>query len=141
MTCDTGWWFSAGTTFSSANKTDHHDTADILLKVAFNTTILTLIHIEILAVKLKFRLLKANIDQKIETCWTNWTDLLHKQRSKDENPLVSVTEYNPAVRKLIKSIGNKYLNTVLKSFYRSLIITYRKTFYQINNNKIISISH
>jgi hypothetical protein len=33
----TGWWFSAGTPVSSTNKTDHHDIAEILLKVALST--------------------------------------------------------------------------------------------------------
>jgi hypothetical protein len=33
----TGRWFSPGTLVSSANKTDGHDIAEILLKVAFNT--------------------------------------------------------------------------------------------------------
>ena len=32
----TGRWFSLGTPVSSTNKTDHHDIAEILLKVAFN---------------------------------------------------------------------------------------------------------
>jgi hypothetical protein len=33
----TGRWFSKGSTISSTNKTDHHDIAEILLKVALNT--------------------------------------------------------------------------------------------------------
>ena len=33
----TGWWFSAGTSVSSTNKTNHHDITEILLKVALNT--------------------------------------------------------------------------------------------------------
>jgi hypothetical protein len=33
----TGRWFSLGPPFSSTNKTDRHDIAEILLKVAFNT--------------------------------------------------------------------------------------------------------
>ena len=37
-----GWWFSRGTLVSSTNKTDHHDIAEILLKVALNTITLTL---------------------------------------------------------------------------------------------------
>jgi hypothetical protein len=37
-----GQWFSQGTPVSSANKTDHHDIAEILLKVALNTITLTL---------------------------------------------------------------------------------------------------
>ena len=37
-----GWWFSRGTSVSSTNKTDHHDIAEILLKVALNTITLTL---------------------------------------------------------------------------------------------------
>jgi hypothetical protein len=32
-----GRWFSPGTPVSSANKTDHHDFTEILLKVALNT--------------------------------------------------------------------------------------------------------
>ena len=32
-----GWWFSLGHPVSSTNKTDHHDIAKILLKVALNT--------------------------------------------------------------------------------------------------------
>jgi hypothetical protein len=32
-----GWWFSPGTPVSSTNKTDHHDIAEILLKVVLNT--------------------------------------------------------------------------------------------------------
>jgi hypothetical protein len=31
------WWFSLGTPVSPTNKTDHKDTTEILLKVAFNT--------------------------------------------------------------------------------------------------------
>ena len=49
-TCDkvfqwlaTGWWFSPSTPVSSTNKTDRHDIAEILLKVALNTITLTLI--------------------------------------------------------------------------------------------------
>ena len=34
----TGRWFSLGTPVSSTNKTDCHDKAQILLKVALNTT-------------------------------------------------------------------------------------------------------
>jgi hypothetical protein len=34
-----GWWFSPGTPTSSTTKTDRHDIADILLKVALNTKI------------------------------------------------------------------------------------------------------
>jgi hypothetical protein len=33
----TGLWFSPGTPVSSNNKTDRHDIAEILLKVALNT--------------------------------------------------------------------------------------------------------
>jgi hypothetical protein len=33
----TGLWFSSGTPVSSTNKFDHHDIAEILLKIAFNT--------------------------------------------------------------------------------------------------------
>jgi hypothetical protein len=33
----TGWWFSPGTPVSSTHKTDHHDIAEILLKVALST--------------------------------------------------------------------------------------------------------
>jgi len=33
----TGWWFSPGIPVSSTNKTDHHDIAQILLKVALST--------------------------------------------------------------------------------------------------------
>jgi hypothetical protein len=33
-----GWWFSAGTPASSTTKTGRHDIAEILLKVALNTT-------------------------------------------------------------------------------------------------------
>jgi hypothetical protein len=36
-----GRWYSPGTSVSSTNKTDHHDIAEILLKVALNTTTLT----------------------------------------------------------------------------------------------------
>jgi hypothetical protein len=32
-----GWWFSPGTLVSSTNKSGHHDTAEILLKVALNS--------------------------------------------------------------------------------------------------------
>ena len=38
----TGRWFSTGTPVFSTNKVDHHDTAEILLKVALNTIIITL---------------------------------------------------------------------------------------------------
>jgi len=34
-----GRWFSPGTPISSTNKTDRHDIAEIVLKVALNTTI------------------------------------------------------------------------------------------------------
>jgi hypothetical protein len=37
----TGWWFSLGSLISSTNKTDCHDIAEILLKVALNTITLT----------------------------------------------------------------------------------------------------
>jgi hypothetical protein len=33
----TDQWFSPGTLVSSTNKTDHHDIAEILLKLALNT--------------------------------------------------------------------------------------------------------
>jgi len=36
MSLATGWWFSQGTRVSPTNKTDHHDIAEILLKVALN---------------------------------------------------------------------------------------------------------
>ena len=32
-----GWWFPPSTTVSSTYQTDHHDIAEILLKVALNT--------------------------------------------------------------------------------------------------------
>jgi hypothetical protein len=38
----TGRWFSPGTPFSSTNKTDCHDIAEILLQVALNNITLTL---------------------------------------------------------------------------------------------------
>jgi hypothetical protein len=38
--------FSLSTPVSSTNKTDHHDITEILLKVALNTTTLTLLFIE-----------------------------------------------------------------------------------------------
>ena len=38
----TGLWFSPDTPVSSTNKTDRHDTTEILLKVAINTITLTL---------------------------------------------------------------------------------------------------
>jgi len=38
-----GLWFSPGTPVSSTNKTDCHDITEILLKVALNTTNLTLL--------------------------------------------------------------------------------------------------
>ena len=37
MTCVSGRWFSPDTHVSSINKTDHHDIAEILLKVALTT--------------------------------------------------------------------------------------------------------
>jgi len=39
---DAGRWFSPGTLVSSTNKTDRHDTAEILLKVALSTINLNL---------------------------------------------------------------------------------------------------
>ena len=39
----TGRWFFAGTLVSSTNKTDRHDMAEILLKVALNTITVTII--------------------------------------------------------------------------------------------------
>jgi len=41
----TGRWFSPGTPVSSANKTDRHNIAEILLKVALNTLTLTLLEV------------------------------------------------------------------------------------------------
>jgi hypothetical protein len=38
----TDGWFSQGISVSSTNKTDHHNIAEILLKVALNTITLTL---------------------------------------------------------------------------------------------------
>ena len=38
----TGQWFSPGTPISSINKTDHHDIAEVLLKVALNFITVTL---------------------------------------------------------------------------------------------------
>ena len=43
----TGLWFSQGTPVSSTNKTDHHDIAEILLKVALNTIKQTNIYLDI----------------------------------------------------------------------------------------------
>ena len=40
-------WFSPGTPVSSTNKTNHHDIAEILLKVALSTITLTLKEIKI----------------------------------------------------------------------------------------------
>ena len=37
----TCWWFSPGTPISSTNKTDRHNIAEILLKVALNTITIT----------------------------------------------------------------------------------------------------
>ena len=37
-----GRWFSPRTPVSFTNKTDHHDITELLLKVALNTTTLTL---------------------------------------------------------------------------------------------------
>ena len=39
-----GLWFSSSTPVSSTIKTDHHDIAEILLKVALNTITLILTH-------------------------------------------------------------------------------------------------
>ena len=36
-----GWWFSPGPRVTSSNKSDRHDIAEILLKVALNTITLT----------------------------------------------------------------------------------------------------
>jgi hypothetical protein len=36
------WWFFPGTPVSSTNKNGRHDITEILLKVALNTTTLTL---------------------------------------------------------------------------------------------------
>ena len=41
----TGQWFSPSTPVSSTNKTEHHDIAEILLKVVLNPIILTLVGI------------------------------------------------------------------------------------------------
>ena len=38
-----GQWFSPGTQVSSANKTDHHDITELLLKVVLNTVALILL--------------------------------------------------------------------------------------------------
>ena len=45
----TGRWFSSGTLVSSTYKTDCHDVAEILLKVALNTIILTLLAFPVLS--------------------------------------------------------------------------------------------
>jgi hypothetical protein len=37
-----GWWFSPDTSVSSTNKTDRHDTTEILLEVALSTITPTL---------------------------------------------------------------------------------------------------
>jgi len=37
-------WFFPGTPVSSTNKSDRHDITEILLKVALNTIVLTLLH-------------------------------------------------------------------------------------------------
>jgi hypothetical protein len=42
-----GRWFSQCTAVSSINKTDRHDIAEILLKVALNTITLTLIFVHV----------------------------------------------------------------------------------------------
>jgi hypothetical protein len=39
-----GWWLSPGTPASSITNTDHHDAAEILLKVALSTKIQIQIH-------------------------------------------------------------------------------------------------
>ena len=44
----TGQWFSQGTPVSSTNKTDQHDIAEILLKVALNTINKPITNIEII---------------------------------------------------------------------------------------------
>jgi hypothetical protein len=41
-----GRWFSPGTPVSSTNKTDHHNIAEILLKVALNTINLNQVGVE-----------------------------------------------------------------------------------------------
>jgi hypothetical protein len=48
-----GQWFSPSTLVSSTNKTDHHDIAEILLKVALNTITLTLIFYKVIFSLLK----------------------------------------------------------------------------------------
>jgi hypothetical protein len=42
-----GRWFSPGTPGSSTNKTDHHNTTEMLLKMALNTIALTRIKFKI----------------------------------------------------------------------------------------------
>jgi hypothetical protein len=54
----TGRWFSPGTQVSSTNKTDRHDIAKILLKVALNTITITL--------KESISLKKHNIQENIK---------------------------------------------------------------------------
>jgi hypothetical protein len=36
-----GWRFSQGTPVSTTNKTDHHDIAELMLKMALNTITIT----------------------------------------------------------------------------------------------------
>jgi hypothetical protein len=58
-----GWWFSLGTPVSCTNKTDRHDVAEILVKVALSTITLTLKrYTEVMFWRslLKFTFIKAN---------------------------------------------------------------------------------
>jgi hypothetical protein len=71
-----GQWFSPDTPVSFTNKTDHHDIAVILLKVALNTVTITLTLMKVFHVLLKEILLSDDF------CW--WKIIFSKTGAHQE---------------------------------------------------------
>jgi hypothetical protein len=67
--------FSPGTPVSSSNRTDRHDIAEILLKVALNTITLTIFLLE-LAIRTKAETIETMINRN------NTNDSLEKKKPK-----------------------------------------------------------
>ena len=78
-------WFSPGTTVSSTNKTDHHNIAEILLKVALNSIILTPFN-------------------KIRNFWKLWT----KVTNTNVQTLICSNAKSHICKELLKIINESY---------------------------------